>query len=155
MKWINHFPNDVFHVDYFVNPIPALAVLGMAVNDHWLKNAYPSWLTGKLSDFLGVFYFPIFVCALICLSWNFMVRPFMKTRIAYITNGLMGATMGLTAILMIGIKLSPTAAQQVQLVFSSLLFDIHITPDPTDLVALLSLPLSYAYARQFINYRIQ
>lgn len=154
MKWIFHFPDDCLHLDYFVNPIPALAVIGMALNDHWWKRVYPSWLTGKISDFLGVFYFPLFFCAIVCIALNFAVRPILrKRRIAYISPALMFAGMALTAILMVAIKTSPDAALEVQTLFSSFFFPIRLTPDPTDLISFLSLPLSFLYARRFFDIR--
>jgi hypothetical protein len=44
-----------------VHPLPALAVLVLALNDHLLKGSgwLPGWLTGKLSDFAGLFFFPV------------------------------------------------------------------------------------------------
>src|SRR5262245_21857004 len=40
-----------------VRPIPLLAALVLAINDHVLKRAHvlPGWLTGKLSDVAGLF----------------------------------------------------------------------------------------------------
>jgi hypothetical protein len=42
-------------------PLPALAVVALLVNDHLLKGSglAPGWLTGKLSDVAGLFFFPI------------------------------------------------------------------------------------------------
>jgi len=44
-----------------VHPWPLLAVLLLVVNDHLLKGSgwLPGWATGKLSDFAGLFFFPI------------------------------------------------------------------------------------------------
>jgi hypothetical protein len=152
VKLIYHFPDDNLHIDYLVNPIPALAVFGMALNDHWWKWSYSSWLTGKISDFLGVFYFPIFVCAVICLVRNYVFNQ-RRLKVAYISAPMMVVAMSFTTLLMLTIKLSPSAAHAVQSCFSSYLFKIQIIPDPTDLFALVSLPLSYVYARQFFNNR--
>src|ERR1700679_4140779 len=48
-------PSDLVH------PWPLLAVALLAVNDHLLKGSgwLPGWLTGKLSDFAGLFFFPV------------------------------------------------------------------------------------------------
>ncbi len=35
------------------------------MNDHWAKHAHPSWLTGKLSDFAGLLFFPLFLEAML------------------------------------------------------------------------------------------
>jgi hypothetical protein len=43
-----------------------LASIGLLLlNDQFLKAAAPSWLTGKLSDFAGLFFFPFLLAALI------------------------------------------------------------------------------------------
>src|SRR5258706_7163208 len=54
-----------FAVD-LCHPLPLLAVLVLAINDHWLKGAglLPGALTGKLSDFAGLFFFPMLLVAL-------------------------------------------------------------------------------------------
>jgi len=60
------------------HPLPLGAALVMAVNDHWLKGGrlLPSVVTGKLSDFAGLFFFPLLVasalagiCALARCRW--------------------------------------------------------------------------------------
>ena len=47
------------------------AVLGsvalLVLNDHLLKQAYPGWLTGKLSDVSGLVFFPVLLAML--LGW--------------------------------------------------------------------------------------
>lgn len=47
-----------------VHPIAVAALLVLVVNDHWAKAAYPGWLTGKLSDFSGVCFFPFLLVAI-------------------------------------------------------------------------------------------
>ena len=51
-----------------VRPLPVLAVVLLALNDHWWKGSglLPGWLTGKLSDFAGLFFFPLLLVTL----WN-------------------------------------------------------------------------------------
>lgn len=42
--------------------LPFLFALStLILNDHWLKQAHPSWFTGKLSDFSGLFVFVVFL----------------------------------------------------------------------------------------------
>lgn len=47
------------------HPVALAAVFVMAVNDHWLKFAHilPRGVTGKLSDVVGVFFFPLLLAA--------------------------------------------------------------------------------------------
>lgn len=49
-----------------MHPLPLSAALVLVVNDHALKGAglLPGWLTGKLSDFAGMFFFPVLLAAL-------------------------------------------------------------------------------------------
>jgi len=154
MKWIWHYPDQAPYLDFFVNPLPAAAMLGMAVNDHWLKYADPGWLTGKLSDFLGMFYFPLFLCALSCLLFNVTLRWLLPPRRpAYINRPLMLSALALTAALMALVKLSPVACALIEAWFSRTFFEIRLTPDPTDLLSFVVLPLSYFYAARFFNAR--
>lgn len=48
-----------------LHPVIALSVALLVLNDHVLKQAYPSWWTGKLSDFAGLIFFPVFLGALV------------------------------------------------------------------------------------------
>ncbi len=42
-----------------LHPWSLSAMAVFALNDHYLKYAYTSWLTGKLSDFAGLIFFPL------------------------------------------------------------------------------------------------
>jgi hypothetical protein len=44
-----------------IAPLPLAAVALLVLNDHWLKAAAPGVLTGKLSDFAGLAFFPLFL----------------------------------------------------------------------------------------------
>jgi hypothetical protein len=50
----------------FLHPVPLVALVILAVNDHYLKGRHllPQWLTGKLSDFGGLLFFPLLLTAL-------------------------------------------------------------------------------------------
>jgi hypothetical protein len=45
------------------HPATWISIVLLLINDHMLKNMYPSWLTGKLSDFAGIFFLPFIVAA--------------------------------------------------------------------------------------------
>ena len=47
------------------HPIAIAAMLTLIANDHWWKHAHPSWLTGKLSDFAGIVFFPLLLEAVV------------------------------------------------------------------------------------------
>jgi hypothetical protein len=40
-------------------PLAVVAVLVLFVNDHWLKQIHPGFVTGKLSDVAGMVFFPL------------------------------------------------------------------------------------------------
>jgi hypothetical protein len=42
-----------------VHPVAILSIAILILNDHVLKGAYGNWLTGKLSDFAGLVFFPL------------------------------------------------------------------------------------------------
>ena len=48
------------------HPLPLIAVLVTAINDHWLKGSgvIAASVTGKLSDVAGLFFFPMLLVAL-------------------------------------------------------------------------------------------
>jgi hypothetical protein len=48
-----------------LHPLVPLAVGLLAVNDHWLKAAWPGVVTGKLSDFAGLAFFPLMLQAMV------------------------------------------------------------------------------------------
>jgi len=63
----------VFWAAPICHPLPLAAVLGLALNDHLLKGAdlLPMAVTGKLSDVLGLFFFPALLLAL----WRLVYCP--------------------------------------------------------------------------------
>jgi len=95
----------------------------LLVNDLWLKYSFPSILTGKLSDFAGLFIFPYFLSV-------FIPKP---KPIYY-----------LTALLFTFWKLEYS---QIVIDFFARLTDLgfHRTVDITDLIALTILPFSFRY----------
>jgi hypothetical protein len=111
----------------------ALALL--LANDHVLKGAgvLPAALTGKLSDFAGMIVAPPLLALLLGRA---RVTPGVRARSATL---LVGA--GLCAI-----KLLPFAAHALETATRSVGLAWQIALDPTDLWALLALPLGCAMA---------
>ncbi|MEO0596650.1 MAG: hypothetical protein AAF126_11105 [Chloroflexota bacterium] len=60
----------------FVHPLSILAILLLLINDHWLRYAYPSWLTGKLGDFTWLLFAPFILAILL----SFIVPHTIKQR---------------------------------------------------------------------------
>jgi hypothetical protein len=152
IRWVYRNSNAFLHLDYLVNPIPAFAILVMAFNDHWLKRHYPSVLTGKLSDFTGMFYFPLLVCAVLCLFanlWRSLNRTLPRESFSYISETKMTVSCAVAVLLMIAVKTSPAVCGWIELQSARLGYPMKVTCDPTDLISLLSIPPVFFYGRLF------
>lgn len=131
-------------IKFFIHPVPLTAVALMAVNDHWGKYAYPGWITGKLSDFCGVFYLPIFLLALVIV----FDELFRGGKFRLSKRGVIAAIV-FTDFLMVLVKLSPASARWIEAFFANYLFQIQLIQDPTDLIAFIVDPLTYWYLKPY------
>lgn len=114
-----------------------------AVNDHYLKYQFPGMLTGKLSDFAGLFYFPLFLCAIAVL----LVRLFQKDFV--FNRGLLLAAIVLADVVFCIMKLNSAVKDIFVQWFSGHAFAIAVTSDPTDLIALSASLVCYFFGRRF------
>ena len=125
--------------DGILHPVAVAAIALLILNDHVLKQAYPGLITGKLSDFAGLVFFPIFLAGTLEVVASAVRRHPVISR-----PSLALAASFATAVVFAAIKLWPAANGAA----SSLLGDLqgltsltpgHATPlslDPTDLIAL-------------------
>lgn len=113
---------------FFLRPCFMAAVAVCLANDHLLKGSgvLPSLVTGKLSDFAGLFFFPPLVVALLQVS-----RP-RGVALVYLVTALLFSFFNIA-------PLSSGLSSWLQANSSSLLF----WPDYWDLLALPVLPLSW------------
>lgn len=135
----------------FLHPAPLAAVALLVLNDHALKGAglFPAWLTGKLSDFAGLLFFPLLCTA--CADCLLLVAARAGLRVDFsLRRWKIGAAAALTGLLFAAIKLWEPAAAALAGVLSALGFDATIVADPTDLVALAILPIPLLLARREI-----
>jgi hypothetical protein len=111
------------------HPIWLVALAVLALNDHVLKGAglLPGWLTGKLSDFAGLIVAPVLLAAVTRAR-----RP-----------GARAAACALVAAGFAAIKLSPLAARAFEDAMARLHVPSRVWSDPTDLVALVALPVAW------------
>ena len=66
------------------------AIVILFINDQYLKYAYPSWLTGKLSDFAGLIFFPILFEPLVkSRKWSVIITGigFASVKLTTVGNG--------------------------------------------------------------------
>ena len=115
-----------------VHPWPLLAVLLLVVNDHLLKGSgwLPGWATGKLSDFAGLFFFPI----LLTLS----VERWLENREGA-RSVVASWAAAITGVVFTVLKTVPGAAALLSRVMGP------IVADTSDLLALVMLVPSYLY----------
>ena len=131
----------------FAHPLVIAAVGLLALNDHVLKRLWPSWLTGKLSDVVGLVVFPLLFATVVE-----GLLPLSRRRPAAVLMVSIWATvMGFAAV-----QLHPWFTELYRVGLGWLqypfraLFDasavplpVVTTPDPTDLVALPAVLLAW------------
>lgn len=111
------------------NPVFLAALALLLVNDHILKGAglFPGWVTGKLSDFAGLIVAPVL----------FGVLSGARSRVAR------GTAIGTVAIGFSVLELSPAAAARYDAMLGSIGVPSRSWADPTDLIALIVLPIAW------------
>lgn len=107
---------------YVLNYIFIFGLIVLCLNDHVLKWEYSNWITGKLSDFVGLFIFPFF------LSFIFPVK--IKLNVI------------LTGVFFIFWK-SSYSQSFIDFYNSITIIEITRVVDYSDLIALSVLPISY------------
>ncbi len=118
------------------DPIAIGAVVLMLLNDHMFKQLWPSWWTGKLSDFAWVVFMP-FLLAL-PLAWLVprRVRNH-ETTVAWLAFGALGVSYGLFN------TVEAFHALIVRLMSLTLQQDVAFVRDSTDVISLSALALSW------------
>lgn len=131
-----------------VQPLPLVALALLAVNDHVLKGAgvLPGWLTGKLSDFAGLFFFPLLCTALVDTTLALCRAPWDPTlRTWKAVAACLATGVGFAAT-----ELSPAAAATYAELVTAIGIPSRSTADPSDLAALVMLPAAYLVARRHV-----
>lgn len=105
------------------------SVFILLLNDHFLKEIFGNYFTGKLSDFAGLFAFPYFLCLLFPN----------KVKFNYIISGLFF------------IFWKSEMIEPLLNYFHIIGISINRTVDYSDLIALTILPLSYNYWHSNFN----
>ena len=118
------------HPEPILHPWTLSAIAILIVNDQYLKYAYTSWFTGKLSDFAGLIFFPI------------LLEPLMKSRKwSVILTGTGFALVKLTSV-------GNTVYNQLYQQFFDLFEVGKMVPlvmDATDCIALLALWIPFKW----------
>lgn len=110
------------------HPAALFSIGLLLLNDHVLKVAAPSWLTGKLSDFAGLFFFPFVLAAALSVITD---------RLQFSTRKVGWMAFGITAAWFALMKTTAWGNALTEDLLARLLgFPAQIVLDPTDLIAL-------------------
>ncbi len=131
----------------FLHPVPLAALLILVANDWWFKGSgwMPSLITGKLSDFAGLLFFPLLLTAMFDsaalglhrLGLHRTGRPLDFTLRRY----KLAIAIASTALVFALIKVSPSCNELMIESLAGVGIPARIVLDPTDLFAL---PILYA-----------
>jgi hypothetical protein len=139
---------DYLYIDFFVSPLPLMAVILMAVNDHFFKYVYHSAFTGKLSDFLGLFFFPLLLAAAVSLFQNYLRRP---SEVWLLNSNRLLACIAISSLVFVTLKVHTPSRDLVVELFQLFGVRIQILQDKTDLIALTSNVPCYFFGRRFFK----
>jgi len=131
-----------------LHPLSLLAAALIAFNDFYLKRSHPGLLSGKLSDFGLMFFFPVMLYAV--FEWVLYVAekvgaPVVRPRWLPLAACALGASYFSV------IKLfAAGAALHVRLLETIVPSRRFVaTPDPTDLMALLVVPVTWTFLNSY------
>lgn len=141
-----------------VRPWPVLAMVLLGLNDHWWKESglLPGWLTGKLSDFAGLFFFPLLLVTLwnlACDGVNGLTRK-QLLRASPTTLQLMVAATA-TGAFFSAVQIHEPVADWYARATAWLAFwsdapRVEVTMDPTDILAVPMVFLSFLVGQRAI-----
>lgn len=146
--------------DGLLHPVVLLAIGVLLVNDHVLKAAWPGVVTGKLSDFAGLLFFPLFLQAVWEVGAAAVGRGGQPSRTvlvgAIVATGTAFAAIQLVPMATDGYRHGLGLLQWLAGLPLAILtgqpghgpVPAQLTPDPTDLLALAVLPLVYLIGRR-------
>lgn len=124
---------------YLTHPVVLVPLILTGLNDHYLKYEFNNFLTGKISDFCGLFFFPIFLYGLS----EFLKSPLGHHRV--IKKRKIIVMILVTDFLFIIFKYTYLREIIVKT------FSLKIVSDYTDLSALTVNILTYIYSRKYFN----
>lgn len=107
---------------YILNFVFLIGLTVLFINDHYLKLEFSNWFTGKLSDFIGIIIFPMFL--------TYLFPKSIKLNVIF------------TGLFFIFWK-SPTSQSFIDAYNQITFIEITRVIDYSDLVALCCLPISY------------
>ncbi len=139
---------EYLYIDFLVKPLPIFCVTTTFINDHWLKYHFAGFITGKLSDFCGLFYFPLFLCGLVIIAHRYLLR---RPPWHFLPKTLLSLNLFLSGVIFTLVK-AYSVATMLYLEFLSILgIRAQVTKDHSDLLALSVLFFSYRFGQKYIK----
>jgi hypothetical protein len=150
---------DIVAGDALLHPVALIAIALLLVNDQVLKQLAPGVVTGKLSDFAGMVFFPLLLQAV----WEVGSSVFGLRSLA--SQRVLALAIVATGLVFAAIQVMPAAGDAYRSVLGWLQWLVggapwvlfgrpignsqpaNLTPDPTDLVALPALLVAYVIGR--------
>ena len=140
----------------YLHPLSLAAMVMLGLNDHVFKasGSLPAWLTGKLSDVSGLFFFPLLCSVLLVEVLRRWVSGSPEEMFA-LQRRLLGACCGVTAFIFAAIQVSDLAAALYVEGLSLLPIYArrapHLTMDLSDLLTLPAVWLSHRHGVRFLR----
>jgi hypothetical protein len=144
----------VLPVTFLLRTGPMIGLIALVVNDHALKGAglLPGVVTGKLSDFAGLFFFPLLLVTLLNLTARSLAR-FSDALLPLASpsrNQIITACIA-TGVFFSGVQLWEPIADFYSTALAHLQIwhdvpRVEVTQDPLDLIALPSLVVCYYWS---------
>ena len=127
------------NIPYLTHPFVLAALVLTALNDHYFKYKYPGLVTGKISDFTGLFFFPLLLNAF----FEFIKAPMCQHKILKQKQIILFILF--TDFLFIIFKYTILREHLM------LMFKIQIVSDYSDLWALTVNGITYYFAQNYIT----
>lgn len=150
---------DVLPVTVLLRPVPMVALSVMVLNDHLLKGSglLPSWVTGILSDFSGLIFFPLLLMTLVNILFYFAeTRVNIAARLSSPRRAQALFFCAVTGVVFSGVQLHDGMAELYSKSMAALQFwnhasHVEVTQDPYDLLALISLFVAYGCFKRSVR----
>lgn len=137
-------------INELLAPLPLVAVALLGVNDWILKRAAaPEWLTGKLSDFAGIFVFPLVATAMLDLALFAAARLGAPVDFT-LRRWKLALAIALEVIGFTVLKLWPAGSDLIVHAMRVVAPGTEVYMDPTDLLAFVVLPGTWWYGCRVI-----
>ncbi|HYX31697.1 MAG TPA: hypothetical protein VE954_01195 [Oligoflexus sp.] len=118
------------------HPLVLTAIVIVAVNDHYLKQSgVAGFVTGKLSDFAGLWFFPFLLAdmsSLVQRRWQH-------------SSFIFGGCLAFTGLFFVLLKTSAEAVRLYTEVYATVGIRVAVVRDLSDLLALIMLPLAFLF----------